>query len=370
MTEAYRPGLENVIACETEISFLDVDHEEIVLRGYDLIDLAKKVSYIDIIGLLIDKRLPNEAERQEIEHTLKSHRQVPLNIWAILKQLPPTTHPMDMLRTGVSALSGFDPNLDDQSPAANRERAMRLLAQVPQIVAASHHIAHGRDPIPPKDDLSFVANGLYMITGREPSADEVKYFDQVLMVYCEHELPNSTFAARVITSTLSDMYGALTGAVASLKGPLHGGANEAVMEMLLEAETVEGFERLIREKLANKEKIMGFGHRVYMRKMDPRAQMMKEALQEMAGSNSEAKKWLDMCVAGETIMREEKGLYPNLDYYAAPVMYMLGIPVPLFTPVFFAARVVGLSAHVMEQLANNRIFRPRVLYKGPRGLKA
>lgn len=259
MTEAYRPGLENVIACETEISFLDVDHEEIVLRGYDLIDLAKKVSYIDIIGLLIDKRLPNEEERKGIERALKAHQQVPLNIWTILKQLPSTTHPMDMLRTGVSALSGFDPDLGDQSPEANRNRAIRLLAQVPQIVAASHHIAQGREPFAPREDLSFVANGLYMITGREPSADEVRYFDQVLMVYCEHELPNSTFAARVITSTLSDMYGALTGAVASLKGPLHGGANEAVMEMLLEAKTVDGFEQLIRAKLANKEKIMGFG---------------------------------------------------------------------------------------------------------------
>lgn len=370
MTEAYKPGLENVIACETEISFLDVDHEEIVLRGYDLIDLAKKVSYIDIIGLLLDKRLPSEAERRQIEDALKAHQQVPPNVWAILKQLPASTHPMDMLRTGVSALSGFDPNLDDQSPEANRDRAFRLLAQVPQIVAASHHIGRGADPVPPKPDLPFVANGLYMITGREPSADEVRYFDQVLMVYCEHELPNSTFAARVITSTLSDMYGALTGAVASLKGPLHGGANEAVMEMLIEAQTVDGFEKLIRSKLANKEKIMGFGHRVYMKKMDPRAQMMKEALTEMAESSEEAKNWLDMCVVGETIMREQKGLYPNLDYYAAPVMHMLGIPVPLFTPVFFAARVVGLAAHVMEQLANNRIFRPRVLYKGPRGLKA
>ncbi|GLG01697.1 citrate synthase [Alicyclobacillus hesperidum subsp. aegles] len=366
--ESYKPGLENVIACETSISYLDVEHEEIVIRGYDLIDLARQLSYVDVIGLLLYGRLPSPDERVTIEQMLSEQAHLPEGIYAILSSLPASTHPMDALRTGVSALSGFDPELADASVEANRRRAFRLLALVPQIVANSYHIARGEGVVQPRSDLSFVANSLYMITKREPSAAEERYYNQVLMVYCEHELPNSTFAARVIASTQSDMYGALTGAVASLKGPLHGGANEAVMNMLLEAQTVEGFERLVRTKLANREKIMGFGHRVYMRKSDPRALLMKEALREMSEASGDDRLYR-MCLAGEEIVREEKGLFPNLDYYAAPVMHLLGIPVELFTPVFFAARVVGLAAHVTEQLEHNRLFRPRVLYTGPRGYR-
>jgi citrate synthase len=206
-----------------------------------------------------------------------------------------------------------------------------------------------------------------MITGKVPTASEFTAFDQSLIVYSEHEMPNSTFAARVISSTRSDIYGAITGAVASLKGPLHGGANEAVMKMLLEAGTKENVEPLILNKLKNKERIMGFGHRVYMKKMDPRAQLMKQALLKL----SEEKGNLDlyeMCVIGEEVMRREKGLYPNLDYYAAPVYYLLGIPIDLYTPIFLASRTSGLSAHVLEQHANNRLFRPRVRYLGPRNL--
>lgn len=364
---AFKPGLEGVIASQTELSFLDVDQEEIVIRGYNLIELAEKKKYLDIVGLLLSHKLPNDEERTALENHLKEEYELPEGLVSLLKLLPENTHPMDALRTGISALAGYDPKLNDRSEAANLEKAHRLLAKIPNIVANSYHLLNQQDLQEPKKDLSFSANFLYMITGKVPTELEESIFDQSLSVYIEHEMPNSTFAARVIASTLSDLYGALTGAVASLKGHLHGGANEAVMYMLLEAKTEEGFRKLLYDKLSNKERIMGFGHRVYMKKMDPRAMLMKKALKELA----EEKDRMDlyqMCELGEEIMKQEKGLYPNLDYYAAPVYYLLNIPIDLYTPIFFASRTAGLCAHVIEQHDHNRLFRPRVNYTGPRNL--
>lgn len=366
-TTQFVPGLEGVVAVETELSFLDTAQGEIVLKGYDLIELSKKKSYLDIVHLLLEGTLPNGAEKKALEETLKKNYRIPEAVLDILRLLPASTHPMDALRTGVSALSGYDENLQDRSRKANLNRAYHLLGNVPNIVANSYHLLNGEDPVEPRQDLPYSANFLYMITGKVPSEREERIFDRSLVLYSEHELPNSTFTARVIASTLSDLYGALTGAVASLKGHLHGGANEAVMEMLKEAGTVEKFEEMLYTKLKNKEKVMGFGHRVYMKKMDPRALMMKEALKELCEEKGDHS-LLEMCEAGEKIMAQEKGLYPNLDYYAAPVYWMLGIPIPLYTPIFFSSRTVGLCAHVIEQHENNRLFRPRVQYKGPRGL--
>ena len=366
-TTQFVPGLEGVVAVETELSFLDTAQGEIVLKGYDLIELSKKKSYLDIVHLLLEGTLPNGAEKKALEETLKKNYRIPEAVLDILRLLPASTHPMDALRTGVSALAGYDENLLDRSRKANLNRAYHLLGNVPNIVANSYHLLNGEDPVEPRQDLPYSANFLYMITGKVPSEREERIFDRSLVLYSEHELPNSTFTARVIASTLSDLYGALTGAVASLKGHLHGGANEAVMEMLKEAGTVEKFEEMLYTKLKNKEKVMGFGHRVYMKKMDPRALMMKEALKELCEEKGDHS-LLEMCEAGEKIMAQEKGLYPNLDYYAAPVYWMLGIPIPLYTPIFFSSRTVGLCAHVMEQHENNRLFRPRVQYKGPRGL--
>lgn len=366
-TTQFVPGLEGVVAVETELSFLDTAQGEIVLKGYDLIELSKKKSYLDIVHLLLEGTLPNGAEKKALEETLKKNYRIPEAVLDILRLLPASTHPMDALRTGVSTLSGYDENLLDRSRKANLNRAYHLLGNVPNIVANSYHLLNGEDPVEPRQDLPYSANFLYMITGKVPSEREERIFDRSLVLYSEHELPNSTFTARVIASTLSDLYGALTGAVASLKGHLHGGANEAVMEMLKEAGTVEKFEEMLYTKLKNKEKVMGFGHRVYMKKMDPRALMMKEALKELCEEKGDHS-LLEMCEAGEKIMAQEKGLYPNLDYYAAPVYWMLGIPIPLYTPIFFSSRTVGLCAHVIEQHENNRLFRPRVQYKGPRGL--
>jgi citrate synthase len=367
MSDHYLPGLEHVIASETSISFLDVEKEEIVIRGYDLMELAEQMTYLDVVGLLLEGELPNETRRQGIESQIQAVYGLPPNVRAMLHLMPDRADMMDVLRTSISALASFDDELDDRSPEANGRKALRLLAKVPQIVAYGYRAITKQPLIEPDPKLSYTANFLYMITGTIPSQVEVAIFDQSLIVYSEHELPNSTFAARVIASTQSDIYGALVGAVASLKGTLHGGANEAVMHMLLEAGSEDDLEALIRSKLARKERIMGFGHRVYMRKPDPRALLMKEALAKLAPACQQQELY-DMCVRGENVMRTEKGLHPNLDYYAAPVYYLLGIPIELFTPVFLAARTVGISAHVMEQHANNRLFRPRVRYTGARDL--
>ncbi|MEK3882608.1 citrate synthase [Paenibacillus sp. PL2-23] len=366
--ESYSPGLENVIACETSISYLDTGNELILLRGYDLMELARKAVFMDVAGLLLDGSLPDAGERAALMDQVRGASSMEKEVLHLLSFLPKRPSMMDVLRTGISALAGFDPDLDDRTEEGNRRKAIALLARVPQLCAGGYRMAHGLEPLAPRPELSYAANFLYMMTGRTPSELEERLFDQSLIAYSEHELPNSTFAARVIASTQSDMYGALAGAAASLKGTLHGGANEAVMELLLSAGTEAGMETLIRGKLAAKERIMGFGHRVYMRKPDPRALLLKEALTELSAVRGDAR-LLSMCVAGETIMHEEKGLHPNLDYYAAPVYHLLGIPTALFTPVFLAARTAGICAHVMEQHAHNRLFRPRVRYIGPRGLR-
>lgn len=365
----FSPGLEGIIACETHLSYLDVENEEIVIRGYDLIELSKELSYLDLVSLLLWEKLPDQTQKDELEQQLKQHYDLPENVMEILKRLPQQTHAMDALRTGISVLSGYDEELEDQSKEANLRKSIRLLAKIPSIVANSYRAKSGQDLVTPRQDLTYSENFLYMITGEQPSELEINTFDQTLMVYSEHEMPNSTFAARVIASTNSDMYGAVTGAVASLKGNLHGGANEAVMRMLLQVDSASDFEALIMDKLSNKQRIMGFGHRVYMNKMDPRALLMKEALLKLVEVKGNRTLY-DMCVMGEEVLKREKGLYPNLDYYAAPVYYLLGIPIDMYTPIFLAARTVGLCAHFIEQTKNNRLFRPRVNYVGPRGLRA
>lgn len=363
--QKFYPGLDGVVAAETKISFLDTKQGEIVIQGYDLIELSKTKEYLDIVHLLLAGELPNIEEKAALEEVLKGEYELPKEILDLFKLLPSHTHPMDALRTGLSSLAGFDEQIDDSTEEANMKKAFKLLGKVPNLVANSYRITQQQDVIAPLPELSYSANFFNMITGKKPTPLEEQIFDRSLVLYSEHEMPNSTFTARVIASTKSDMYGALTGAVASLKGNLHGGANEAVMYMLLEAKTVEEFEKVLETKLANKDRIMGFGHRVYMKKMDPRATIMKDALRQLCEIQGDDLLY-QMCEAGERIMEKEKGIYPNLDYYAAPVYWMLGIPIPLYTPIFYSSRTVGLCAHVMEQHANNRLFRPRVHYTGER----
>jgi citrate synthase len=363
----YSPGLEGVIAAETQISFLDVEHEEIVIRGYSLIELAQQVRYPEVAFLLLEGHLPSDSEREAFEAELAAV-EPPETVFRILAEMGSDVHPMDALRTGISALGAMDPTSEDRQPAALRRKLMTLLAQVPMVVAASIHIGPGFAPGAYKSKLGPSASFLYMITGHEPNELEADTFDKLLTLYVEHEMPNSTFAARVIASTLADPYGTLTGAVASLKGTLHGGANEAVMHMLLEVPNPADMEAYILRRLANKDRIMGFGHRVYMHKPDPRAVLMKELLKKLVAQKGHGE-LLEACEIAEEVMRREKGLFPNLDYYAAPVYYLLDVPIPLYTPIFFASRLAGLAAHIEEQYRNNRLYRPRVLYTGPRGLK-
>ncbi|GAA0447790.1 citrate synthase [Lentibacillus halophilus] len=363
--DAFVPGLEGVIASETAISLLDTEQEQIIIRGHDLIDLSAQKTYADLVYLLLEGTLPSDAERQAVEETLKANYKVPDTVTDILQLLPKGTHPMDGQRTAISVSAGYDTTLDDRSLEANKKRAYDILGQLPAITVNSYRILNQMEPIDPDPTLPYSANFLYMITGKQPTALEASIFDRSLLLYSEHEMPNSTFTSRVIASTHSDMYGALTGAVASLKGDLHGGANEAVMTMLRDAESVDGFVHRLQEKLKRKEKIMGFGHRVYMKKMDPRALKMKESLKQLCDQQGDSL-LLDMCEAGEELMAQEKGLYPNLDYYAAPVYWMLGVPIPLYTPIFFSSRTAGLCAHILEQHENNRLFRPRVKYTGER----
>lgn len=361
--EKYVPGLAGVVAAETTISFLDTEQEKIIIRGHELIELSQQHDYLEIAHLLLEGTLPDSNEKTNLQEKLNGEYDIPQNVLKILELLSENTHPMDALRTGLSALSGYDNDLDNRSSEVNKQRAYRLLGKLPAITVNSYRLINGQEAVQPDQNLSYSANFLYMITGEKPEDWQTKIFDRSLLLYSEHEMPNSTFTARVIASTNADLYGALTGGVASLKGNLHGGANEAVMYMLNEVKSAAAFEELLMKKLSQKEKIMGFGHRVYMKKMDPRALVMKQSLKELCDKKGDHT-LLEMCEAGEKVMREEKGLYPNLDYYAAPVYWMLGIPIGLYTPIFFSARTAGLCAHVMEQHENNRLFRPRVNYVG------
>jgi citrate synthase len=371
MTEVpYSPGLEGVIAAVTRISYLDTDHERILVRGYDLIELARHRTYVDAAYLLFYGELPTPEQASEFERRLCEAAEVPKEAYQMLALLPRTTSVMDALRTGISFLAGYeDPAvLEDPSPEANREKGLRLLAKAPTLAANAYRILSGQQPVRPDREAGFVGGFLRMILGGQPDPTALRVFDTILTCYIEHEMPNSTFAARVISSTLSDLYGAVTGAAASLKGPLHGGANEAAMHMLLEILEQGGAARAeayVMEKLQRGARIMGFGHRVYMRRHDPRAVLLQQYLPQLADRRPEGQELSAIYRTVEGVMAREKGIYPNVDYPIGLLLYLLGVPIPLYTPIFLCARIAGLVAHVSEQHEDNRLFRPRVRYEGP-----
>jgi citrate synthase len=371
---AYSPGLEGVIATATSISYLDTEHEQIVLRGYDLMELARSKRYTEVAYLTLYGRLPEASELRAFEDRLREEAELPEEVYRLLDLLPPRMHVMDAQRTALSYLAGLeDPaELRDTSPEADLRKGVRVLARMPALTANAYRALRGLPRVRPDPSLGFSEGFLYMLLGTRPDPEAVRVFDLTLTCYIEHEMPNSTFAARVIASTLSDLYGALVGAAASLKGPLHGGANEAVAHMLLEILEAGGSaraEQYVLDRLRRGERIMGFGHRVYMRRPDPRAVLLREALPGLAGRRPEGEELLRIYGVVETVMRREKGLYPNADYPVGLVYSLLGIPIELYTPIFFVARTAGLVAHVAEQHGDNRLFRPRVLYQGPRGLR-
>ncbi|MBI3910720.1 MAG: citrate synthase [Armatimonadetes bacterium] len=358
---AYSPGLEGVIAGETAIS--TITDEGLFYRGYFIQDLAEKCTFEEVAHLLICGELPSRTQLEEFRARLNEHRCLGPATLALLRHIPPATPPMDMLRTAVSFLGHFDPEAQDLTTEANQRKAVRLLASVPTVIGVWFQMQQGREPLAPRPELSHAGNLLYLITGEPPSATAQRVMDLSLILYAEHEFNASTFAARVTVSTMADLHCGIVSAIGALKGPWHGGANEQAMEMMLEIGDPERAEAWVMDALARKERIMGFGHRV-VRRGDLRARLLTEAGRQLAEQAGEYR-WLRMAETMERVMEREKGLKPNVDFPCGWVYYMLGLPVAAYTPIFVAARIAGWSAHISEQLAHNRIIRPRSLYTGP-----
>ncbi|MDI3257571.1 MAG: citrate synthase [Kyrpidia sp.] len=364
--ETFREGLEDVVAAESQICFIDGEKGRLIYRGYDIHDLAQNSSFEEVVYLLWHGRLPRKTELAELSAQLSRQRPLPEPVLAAMRNYPRSASPMDVLRSTVSALSMYDPDHADHSREANLRKAVRLVAQLPTVVTSWEYLRQGRDPVAPRDDLSMAGNFLYMLFGKEPGSSHERVFDTALILHADHELNASTFSARVTAATLSDLYSAVTSAIGTLKGPLHGGANEQVMKMLLEIGEVDRAESWVKEALAQKKKIMGFGHRVY-RTEDPRAMHLRKMSEEMGREAGELK-WFHMSQVVERVVKEEKGLYPNVDFYSASTYYSMGIPVDLYTPIFAVSRIAGWTAHVLEQYENNRLIRPRAEYVGPEPL--
>lgn len=363
-TPTFKAGLEDVVAGTSDLCFIDGREGRLVYVGYDIKALVDGgASFEEVVYLLFYKRLPSQAELSQFDAELKAGRAVPEEVLTILKNLPKDIHPMAALRTGLSALGNFDAEAEVLTLEASLKKAVKLTAQTATLVAAWERVRQGLDPIAPNNQLGHAANFLYMLFGTEPDAYNVRVFDVALTLHADHELNASTFSGRVTIATLTDIYSAVVAAVGTLKGPLHGGANEQVMKMLLEIGEVEKAEPFIKDALAQKKKIMGFGHRVYRTK-DPRAFILEEMSQELARRAGQTK-WFEMSQIIERVVNEEKGLWPNVDFYSASAYYVMGIPTDLYTPIFAVSRISGWTAHILEQLQNNRIIRPRAEYTGP-----
>lgn len=356
-------GLQGVTVAESQICSIDGEQGRLRYRGYDIHDLAAHSTFEEVVYLLWEGRLPKRHEIDVLCEDLSQNRAVAASILDVIRRHPPAQHPMEMLRTLVSALSLYDAESEDMSTEANRRKAMRLTAQMPTLVAAMGRMSRGKDPVAPASHLSHAANFLYMLSGEEPRPEDARCFDVALILHADHSFNASTFAARVTASTLSDMHSAITSAVATLKGPLHGGANERVMRMLLEVGSVERAESYVRGTLDRKEKVMGFGHRVYHTE-DPRATVLRK-MSEDVGRRAGQPHWFEISRAIENLMRRETKLNANVDFYSASTYYALGIPVELYTPVFAVSRIAGWTAHVLEQYAANKLIRPLAEYTGP-----
>jgi 2-methylcitrate synthase len=361
--KGFKEGLEDVVAADSAICYIDGTKGILSYRGIDIHDLAENSTFEEVCFLLWEGRLPKPDELKSIRRSLGEERTLPSEMLRLLTSLVPHLTPMDALRTVVSALAETDPDVRDMSPAANRRKAVRLTGQIATIVAAHHRIREGRPVVDPDPSLGHAEDFLRMLNGTKPTAEAAKAFDVALVLHADHELNASTFAARVTAATLADMHSAITSAIATLKGPLHGGANEAVIRMLTDMGSLDRVDDALHDKLARKEKIMGFGHRVYHTE-DPRATHLRAMSKALAESSGETR-WYDMSRRIEKIMNEEKKLNSNVDFYSASVYYMLGIPPDLFTPIFAVSRISGWAAHVLEQYANNRLIRPRAEYIGP-----
>jgi citrate synthase len=367
MAAAEKPkaGLEDTVATSSAICYLDGDRGVLAYCGYDIHDLAQKATFEEVCYLLWHRRLPTRAELGDLQSQLAAARPLPEAVLRLMKTLP-AGNGMDQLRTLTSALGHYDPDAGDQSAQANYRKAVRLTAQIASLVATIGRMNAGGGPIAPDPVLGHAANFLYMLTGERPGGLATRAFDVALILHADHELNASTFAARVAAATLTDIHSTIVGAIGALKGPLHGGANADVMKLLLEVGADAGpdkAEEAVRAKLARKEKIPGFGHRVYHTE-DPRATHLRQMSRDL-GQRAGQPGWFAMSERIEALVKAEKKLYANVDFYSASTYYVLGIAVDLFTPIFAVSRISGWTAHVLEQYANNRLIRPRAEYVGP-----
>src|ERR1700756_4572422 len=357
-------GLEGVIANETRLGDVRGQEGQLIYCGYEINELAGKVSFEEVVYLLWNNRLPKQAELSEFKRQLAEERELPEQVIEFIKSTPRTALPIDVLRTAVSMLGLHDPSLLlDDTFAANQRRAVAILAKVSVIVAYFHRARNGLALPKIRKDLGEAAHFLYLLDGAEPSPKKVETLDVAYVLHAEHGMNASTFSARVTISTLTDIYSAITAAIATLKGPLHGGANEGVIHMLQEIGTPDKVNAYIDQALAEKRKIMGIGHRVY-KVLDPRAPILKAMAIQLSGELGEPK-WIEMSERIAALMKEKKGLHANVDFYSATFYYSLGIPTDLFTPIFAISRTAGWTAHVLEQLADNRLIRPQSLYTRP-----
>jgi citrate synthase len=360
----YAKGLAGVIANESCLS--DVQGQEGILRylGYNIDDLVENCTFEEVMYLLHRRKLPTQAELDIFTKKLRSERHLPQGVIDFILAAPKDALPMEVLRTGVSMLGMYDNRGDDQNYDLNEERAIAICAQMPLIVAYYHRARQGLDLPSVREDLSEAAHFLYLISGEEPSAEATKTLDVAYIIHADHGMNASTFSSRVTIATLSDMYSAITSAIGTLKGPLHGGANEGVIHMLQEIGSLDKVDAYVEDCLANKKKIMGIGHRVY-RVLDPRAPHLRKMAIKLTEELGETK-WIKMSERIAELMKERKGLNANVDFYSATVYYSLGIPTDLFTPIFAISRAAGWTAQVLEQLEDNRLYRPLTLYTGPK----
>ena len=357
-----KKGLEGSVIDTSSVSKVNPDTNSLIYRGYPVQDLAENCKFEEVAYLMYKGELPTATQLAEFEKLEKSYRDISKDCLSVIKTLPKKCHPMDSVRSAVSFLGCEDERVWDASPAVNYDKAVRLLAKIPTMVAADYRFKKGLDFIPPKSDLSLSENFFNMCFGKVPSADIVKAFDVSLILYAEHSFNASTFTTRVVTSTESDIYSATVAGIGALKGPLHGGANEQVMHMMIEIADPVKAEKWMLDALASKRKVMGFGHRVY-KKGDSRVPTMKKYAQKMADITGE-QKWMKIYESLENVMADKKKIYPNLDFPAGPAYYMMGFEIDFFTPIFVMARTTGWSAHIMEQAASNRIIRPLSEYIG------
>jgi citrate synthase len=358
-------GLEGVVAEATQLSDVQGQVGRLLYRGYDIVDLAEHSTFEETVYLLWYAALPTQVQLDHFRLALAAERALPAGVIAQMKTFPPDATPMDILRTVVSLLGVYAAEKGDAAQAAPQQ-ALRLTAQMATIAAAWNAMRHQQEPIAPRADLNHAANFLYMLTGKEPDARAARVLDTALVLHADHSLNASTFVARSIASTRSDMYSAIVGAIAALKGPLHGGANEAVMRTLRQIGSVEGVEPFVQETFARQGKVMGFGHRVY-RTTDPRAEYLRKIARDAAEVTGN-RLWFDMQEKMRAAVQAHKNLPVNVDFYSASIYYSLGIPIDFFTPVFAVSRIAGWTAHVLEQYADNRIVRPDALYNGAKDL--